>query len=266
MGGRPDVEIGHLGVRDDVAGDQRPKEIVVLAVGAHTWRATGRGPALPDHRPHAGVAGVLPLEERRAGRQRQQDRQGGLDPGDETHRHVGIVDGGVHLEAADQVLVDEQAVVLLHAAVATAGRELEVGDARQGCGARRGHGETLMLGGADGGTAEGDDLAAQVMEGPAHLGVGLDGAPLQLGGEALVGEPAEQLRGPERQLQGVGVDDLQFLLDAECAGRRHPPTLGSECFGRVSPGGTTPGQTTLWGMNSSWHQIDASGPGTRRRR
>ena len=72
---RPDVEVDHPGVGDRAGGDQVGDQRVVLGGAGDLARVAGGGPALPDQRAHAGVAGVLAHPVRRAGRQREQHRQ-----------------------------------------------------------------------------------------------------------------------------------------------------------------------------------------------
>ena len=214
MGRGSYVEVRHVGVRDDPGVDQALEQSLVLLVRLHLRGSTGGGPALPDHRPHAGIAGVLALEEGRAGRQRQQDGQGVLDPRDQSHGEVGVVHAHVHLESADEVLIDQQPVVLLHPPVPPERGELEIGGTGQGSGSGCGDGQPLSLGGVDDPFPEPEQLETHVVERRHDLGIGLDGAPLQLGRVALGGELAEQLRRPEGQFQGLGIDDLELLFDA----------------------------------------------------
>lgn len=69
-----------------------------------------------------------------------------LQPRDEANGQIGVVHIDVDLETADQVLVDEEAVVLLHATVPTERGELEVGAVRERRGSCRGHGQALVGG------------------------------------------------------------------------------------------------------------------------
>jgi hypothetical protein len=157
---------------------------------------------------------TLALEERGAGRQRQQNRQGVLDPRNQPHGEVGIVHSDVHLESTDEVLIDQQPVVLLHPSVPAQRGQFEIGGTGQRSGSGRRDGQALSLGGIDDPFPEAEELEAHVVERRHDLGVGLDGAPLELGRIALRGELAQHLRCPERQLQGLGIDDLELLFDA----------------------------------------------------
>ena len=59
---------------------------------------------------------------------------------------IAVGDADVDLQPADQLLVDEQPVLLLHPAVASGRGQLEVGEHRAGCGARGGDPEALGSG------------------------------------------------------------------------------------------------------------------------
>ena len=128
--GRSYVEVGHLGVRDDPGVDQVGEHLVVGARRPQPAGRAGARPALPDDRADAGVSGVLLVPERRAGRQGEQDGQVAGDPLHDLHREVPVAHPDVDLQAADQLLVDQHPVLLLHPSVAAGGGQLEVGEGR----------------------------------------------------------------------------------------------------------------------------------------
>ena len=132
MRGGPDVEVDHLGVADDAGPDEVGHELVVLGRGGERAGRARRGPPLPDDGADAGVAGVEPVPVGRAGRERQQHGQVGSDPLDDLHGEVAVGDPDVDLRAADQLLVHQQPVLLLHLAVAPGAGQLEVGVGRAG--------------------------------------------------------------------------------------------------------------------------------------
>ena len=133
VGGGAHVEVGHLGVGDHPGVDQVRNQLLVLLGGAHQPGRPGTGPALPDDRADRGIAGVLLVPVGRAGRQRQQDGEVAGDPLHDLHGEVPVAHPDVDLQTADQLLVDQQPVLLLHPPVAAGGGQLEVGERRARC-------------------------------------------------------------------------------------------------------------------------------------
>jgi hypothetical protein len=185
---RADVEVRHLGVGDDAGADQVGDEVVVLGGGCQPAVGAGRGPPLPDDRADAGVPGVDAVPVGRAGRQRQQHREVGRDPLADVDGEVPVGDADVDLGAADELLVDEHAVLLLHAAVAAGGGELEVGEAGPRGGAHGGDAEALPGGHLHHAGAEPGEFRPQVVERADDGGICFDRRPLYFGRVKLLGK------------------------------------------------------------------------------
>ena len=220
--GRPDVEVGHLGVADDAGVDQVVEQAPVLRHGLQPAEAARGGPALPDHGPHAGIAGVAAPPERRAGGQGQQGRQGLPHPAGQPHGEVPVAHPHVHLIPADQLFVHQQPVLLVHPAEPSlhGQLEVEVGGLRGHAGGDhlqpelRGHGPQI--------SPQADDLAPKTLERRGRGGVHLHRAPLQLGPKALFRQPSEEPGGARSQRAGPRFEELQLLLHSEGAYDCHP--------------------------------------------
>ncbi len=215
VGGRADVEVGHLRVGDHAGVDQVGEQLVVLGGRAQPPGRAGTRPALPDDRADARVPGVLLVPVRRAGRQREQDRQVARHPLHDLHREVAVTDPDVDLQTADQLLVDQQPILLLHPAVAPRRGEFEVGERRTGRGAGRRDPDVVLGGHLDQTAPEPQQLGPQGGERVDHVGVGLDRGSLDLRGIVVGRQPGQQRRCARRQLPALLVDQVQLFLGTQ---------------------------------------------------
>ena len=205
------VEVRHSGVSQDTGPDQVLDQAVVVGGRRQGTGGSSAGPALPHDRPDARVARVRSVPERGAGRERQEN---GQDPGDPLrgeHSQIPIGDPDVDLQPADELLVDEHAVLLLHHPVAAGSGEVEVLNRRQRCRPRGGQAQTLRGSRLGEGRPQTNDLRSQSLERGRGIGAGLHRGALHLGGEAGIRHVREQLR------------------------PRAPPVASSRCRRRGSP-------------------------------
>ena len=223
VGGGPDVEVRHFGVADHAGPHQVGDHALVLRHRLQAVEAARGGPALPDHGAHAGVTGVAAPPERGAGRQRQQDGQSLPQTVGHPDRQVAVADPDVHLVPADQLLVDQQPVLLVHPAETPPHGELEVlvGGLRGHADGR--HGQPEVGGDRPELRPEVDDLVVQLLQGRRRGRVHLHRAALELGAEALAGQPPEKARRVRRQRPRRRIEELQLLLGPQRAGDRHDP-------------------------------------------
>ncbi len=111
---RTDVPVAHLGVGDHSCGDECVQQTVVVLSGLDRAEITGRRPPLPDHCPHAGVAGVFASPERRRCRQSEQHRGDRAQALRQPNGEVPVRHSNVDLHPANEVLFDKDLVVVLH--------------------------------------------------------------------------------------------------------------------------------------------------------
>jgi hypothetical protein len=222
VGRRPDVEVGHLAVCDHTAVDQVVEQVVVLLGRLDPAGRAGAGPALPDDRPDARVAGVLSVPERGAGRQGQQDREVPSHPLHDLDGQVAVGDADVDLQPADQLLVHQQPVLLLHPAVAPGGGQLEVGEHRARCRPGGSDAETLRRRDLGQSAAEPYQLGPQLAQTGHHVGVGLDSCPLDLRGVVVTRQPGQHLRSASRQAPALEIDQVQLFLGTQRQLCAHP--------------------------------------------
>jgi hypothetical protein len=137
------------------------------------------------------------------------------DPLQDLHREVAVGDADVHLEAADELLVDEQPVLVVHPLVAPGAGQLEVGGDAAGRAAHRGDAEAR--GGRDllRPASEPHELVAERVERAHDRGVRLDRRALDLRGVGGGGQGREQLGRARRELPALEVEQVQLLLGAE---------------------------------------------------
>ena len=194
---RAHVEIDHARVGHRPRGEQVGDQGVVVGGVAQRGRGTGGRPAVPRQRAGAGVAGVLALPERRARREREQDRQPRRAVLHHRDRGVAVGDVDVHLGAADLLLEGEHLVLVAHPLVAGRRGDALGGAVDQGDAARPDHAETVGVGDVREHPAQPHEIGAQVGEVRRRLGVRLDDRGLELRGERLAVQGlqlVEQLR------------------------------------------------------------------------
>ena len=215
VGRGTDIEVGHLAVGDDAAVDQVVEQLLVLLGRLDPTGRAGTGPALPDDRPDARVARVLSVPERRAGRQGQQDRKMPGHPLHDLDGQIAVGHAHVDLQPADELLVDEQPVLLLHPAVASGGGQLEVREHRARRRARGG--DTQALGGGDLGqpATQPHQLSPQLAQTGHDVGVGLDRGALDLGRVVVARQPGQHLGSASRQAPALEIDQVQLFLGTQ---------------------------------------------------
>ena len=228
MRGGPHVEVGHLRVGDHAGADEVREQPVVLGGVLERTGGAGTRPALPDDRADRRVPGVLPVPVGRAGRQREEHGQVPGDPLGDLDRELAVGDPDVDLGAADQLLVDEQAVLLLHPPVAAGRGELEVAELAAGCGPDRGDAEPLARGHLDHAGAQARDLAPQAVQGRRRRRC--SSRPWCAGSRRSSSPPGASRSSCGRtsgQLPALRVDEVELLLGTERRGGRHGHTIAT---------------------------------------
>ena len=136
----------------------------------------------------------------------------GGDAADDLHGLVAVRDVDVHLRAADLLLVDQHLVLVLHVGEPGAGRDVAAVQVDERHRARRDDAEPVRLRGLRQPRPQPLQVAAQVVEGVAHRGVGLHHRALQLGGELLAVQTGEEGVDLGGGLPRLEVDDVELLL------------------------------------------------------
>jgi hypothetical protein len=141
----------------------------------------------------------------------------------------------VHLRTADVLLPHQQLVLVLHAFVARARGDVVAVEVDQWHGARRDHAQPERLGHRLQRAAQATQVAAQLVEGGAHRGVGLDERTLELGGELGAVELGQQRVDLGGRAAGLQVDDVELLLHAEARELAHDAERYASDVTAVSP-------------------------------
>ncbi len=214
---RPDVPPDPLAVVDAVEVDQQVHVALVLAPRAEVIGDTRPREAPEDRRAIRLEAGVAPHPERRAGRQRQQVRQ-------EVPRGVHDVDrrrlvrhGDVDVQPEDEQRARQLLQFLDDVLVPLTGRDDLIDPRRERVRAGGGHGQADAVGRRAQLRSDLQHLVLELADVLADVRADLHDRLVHLALHLVAQRPAargQQLRDVRAEFPGVGIDDLELLLDA----------------------------------------------------
>ena len=219
----------------------------------------------PEHRrPVRLEAGVAPLPERRAGRQREQVRQEVARLVEELDRAGPVGHGDVDVQPEDQQRARQLLQLFDDVLVALAGREDLVLPVRKRMRAGGRDAQPDALGALRELAADVADLVLELGDVGADLRADLDDRLVELALDLIAerGARRQQLGHVRAQLPGLGVHDLELFLDADGEGVRHQRII-VQCEARTCGSGMVSCAGTLHVRGSPPHP--AASPSSRAR-
>ena len=222
---RPDVPPDLLGVVDRVGLDQQVDEAFVVGPARERIGNVGAR-ELVEHLAAVRLQpGIEADPEGRVGRKREQVRQKVAHLVHQVNGRFAVLDADVHVQAEDQVRARHQLHVLDDLQVALVGINVlhaPVGERVRRAGAEQ---QAVLAGELHHGAPQVEDVGARLLHVAAHAGADLDHRLVHLRLDALVQLAlalGDNLGVDVRaEIEGVGIDGLIFLLDADGEGGLH---------------------------------------------